>query len=132
VDISLRPVTVVSGMVAGVLALVALAAAVATRVPTLERPVRIAVVVAEVLVVLYVVVDVGMVLRADAADRPDSLITHLGYALAAVGLVPALAWRAPTPGEEEQEATPEPVSLWVVTVGLLAVAVCVVRLAQTR
>ena len=93
---------------------------------------RVAVVVAEALVVVFVVADVGLVLRADAADRPDSLITHLGYALAAVGLVPALVWRAPTPDEEEHEAAPEPVSLWVVAVALLAVAVCVVRLAQTR
>ena len=84
-DISLRPVTVVSGVLAGVLALVAVAAALATRVPALERPVRVAVVVAEALVVVFVVADVGLVLRADAADRPDSLITHLGYALARSG-----------------------------------------------
>jgi hypothetical protein len=108
------------------------AAALATRVPSLERSVRVAVVVAEALVVVFVVVDVGLVLRADTADRPDSVITHFGYALAAVGLVPAIVWRAPTPAEEEHDATPEPVSLWVVVVALLAVAVCVVRLAQTR
>lgn len=122
--------TVVSGVLAGVLALVALAAALATRRPSLERPVRVAVVVAEALVVLFAVVDLGLVLRAGEDDRPESLITHLGYAVAAVGLLPLLAWRRPPVDDPDAEV--EPVSLWVVAVALLAVAVCVVRLAQTR
>lgn len=127
--------TVVSGVLAGLLALVALTAALATRVAALERPVRTAVVAAEAAVVLFVVADLGLVLRADG-DRPDSLVTHFGYAVAAAGLIPALAWRVPAPGEApspgEVGEDVEPASLWVVVVALLAVAGCVVRLAQTR
>lgn len=118
------------GIVVGVLALVAVTAALATRVPTLERPVRVAVVAVEALLVFFVVADLGLVLRADDADRPESMLTHVGYAVAAVGLLPLLAWRRP-PLEDPQAAV-EPVSLWVVVVTLVAVAVCVIRLAQTR
>ncbi len=120
---------VVSVVLAALLVLVAVAAALATRIVVLERPVRTAVVAAEAVVVLFVVADLGLVLRAEG-DRPDSLFTHFGYAVAAAGLIPALAWRVPAPGEVEEEV--EPASLWVVVVALLAVAVCVVRLAQTR
>jgi len=122
-------VTLFAWSLAGALVLLAVAAAVSTRVTALDRPVRLATYAAEGLVVLFAVVDLGLVLRADPVDRPDSLVTHLGYALAAVGLVPALAMRQ-TPVEEGSE--PEPVSGWVVAVALLAVAVCVVRLVQTR
>ncbi len=121
--------TLFAWSLAGALVLLAVAAAVSTRVTALDRPVRLATYAAEGLVVLFAVVDLGLVLRADPVDRPDSLVTHLGYALAAVGLVPALAMRQ-TPVEEGSE--PEPVSGWVVAVALLAVAVCVVRLVQTR
>lgn len=121
--------TVVSVVLAGLLVLVAVAAALATRFASLEPSVRTAVVVAEAFLVLFVVADLGLVLRADG-DRPDSLFTHVGYAVAAAGLIPALAWRVPAPGEAQEDI--EPASLWVVVVALLAVAVCVVRLAQTR
>lgn len=118
------------GIVVGALALLAVTAAVATRIPSLERPVRVAVVAVEGLLVLVVVADLGLVLRADQADRPDSLLTHVGYAVAAVGLLPLLAWRRPPVDDPEAEV--EPVSLWVVVITLIAVAVCVVRLNQTR
>lgn len=121
--------TLLAWSLAAVLVLLAVAAAVSTRVPALDRPVRLATYAAEGLVVLFVVADLGLVLRADAADRPDSMVTHLGYALAAVGLVPALTMRPAAPGDDEE---PEPASAWVVAIALLAVAVCVVRLAQTR
>lgn len=121
--------TLFAWMLAAALVLLALVAAASTRVPALDRPVRLATYGAEALVVLFAVADLGLVLRADPADRPDSLVTHLGYALAAVGLVPTLAMRQ-APVEEGSE--PEPVSPWVVAVALLAVAVCVVRLVQTR
>lgn len=120
---------VVSVVLAVGLVLVALVAAVATRTASLDRPVRLAVLAAEAVVVLYVVADIGLVLRGDG-DGPDSLVTHLGYAAASAGLVPALVLRAPAP--EGSEAEVEPASLWVVAVALLAVAICVVRLAQTR
>ena len=117
-----------SGVLVAVVVLVAVAAGLATRIPALERPVRASLVPVEALVALVVVVDLGLVLRAEGAARPDSMLTHVGYAVAAVGLLPMLAWRRP----EDEEADPEPVSLWVVTIALLAVAVCVVRLVQTR
>lgn len=119
-------------LTAALLLLAAVAAAFATRVPFLERPVRAALVPVEVLVALVVVVDLGLVLRAEQADRPASMLTHVGYAVAAVGLLPMLAWRHPEAEDAEAETDPEPVSLWVVAIALLAVAVCVVRLVQTR
>lgn len=122
--------TVLSAVVVGVVVLIAVAAALATRVPTLERPVRIAVVAVEALLAFLVVADLGLVLRAEQADRPSSMLTHVGYAVAAVGLVPLLAWRRPPVDDPDAEV--EPVSLWVVVITLVAVAVCVVRLAQTR
>lgn len=122
--------TILSGVVVGVLALVAVAAALASRVASLEPPVRVAVVAVEALLAFLVVADLGLVLRADAADRPSSMLTHGGYAVAAVGLLPLLAWRRPPVDDPDAEV--EPVSLWVVVITLLAVAVCVVRLAQTR
>lgn len=122
--------TILSGVVVGVLALVAVAAALASRVASLEPPVRVAVVAVEALLAFLVVADLGLVLRADDADRPASMVTHLGYAVAAVGLLPVLAWRRPPVDDPDAEV--EPVSLWVVVITLVAVAVCVVRLAQTR
>jgi hypothetical protein len=121
-------VIVTAWLVAAVLVAVALVAVVATRVPALERPVRLLVTPLVVLVAVVVVADLGLVLRADPADRPDNMLTHLGYAVASVGLVPALVQRRP-PADGAEE---EPASLWVVAVALLAVAVCVVRLVQTR
>lgn len=121
--------TLLAWSLAAALVLLAVAAAVSTRVTSLDRPVRLATYAAEGLVVLLVVADLGLVLRADAAARPDSMVTHLGYALAAVGLLPALTMRPAAPGDDSE---PEPASAWVVAVALLAVAVCVVRLVQTR
>jgi len=121
-------VIVTAWLVAAALVLAALAAAAATRLTALERPVRLAVTPLVVLVAVLVVADLGLVLRAHPADRPDSMLTHLGYAVASVGLVPMLLQRRP-PAEA---AEPEPAALWVVALALLAVAVCVVRLVQTR
>ncbi len=123
--------TVVSGVLAGVAVLVAVLAALATRVPTLERPARVGVLVVEALVAFFVVADLGLLLRA--GDRPESWVTHAGYAVASVGLIPTVALRRPEvePGGEAGDE-PEPPSLWVVVVTLLAVAVCVLRLVQTR
>ncbi len=122
--------TVVSGVVAGVAGLVAVLAVVAIRVPALERLVRVSVVVVEVLVVGYVVADTGLLLRA--GERPDSLVTHVGYAVASVGLLPVLAWRQPVAEDAGDPEDAEPVSLWVVAIALVAVAICLLRLAQTR
>jgi hypothetical protein len=128
-------VVVSAWLLAGVLVWAAVLAAVATRVPALEQPVRTAVTPLVIVVAVFVVADVGLVLRAEPADRPASMLTHVGYAVAAVGLVPLLTTRRPHVGESDDadaEAEPEPVSLWVLAVALLAVAICVVRLVQTR
>ena len=123
--------TILTGVVLGVLVVFAVAAALATRAPSFEAPVRSAAVAVEGLLVLFVVADLGVVLVADEAERiTASMVTHLGYAVAAVGLLPLLAWRRPPLDDPEAEV--EPVSLWVVALTLIAVAVCVVRLAQTR
>ena len=118
-------------VLAAVLAWAAVLAAVATRVPALEQPVRRTLTPLEIAVTVFVVVDLGLVLRADAADRPDSMLTHVGYAVASVGLVPMLTTRRAAPADDP-EAEVEQAPLWVVAVALLAVAVCVVRLVQTR
>lgn len=114
---------------AAALVVLAAVAAAATRVPSLDRPVRVAALLAEGVLLVVTAVDLGLVLSADAADRPDSMLTHVGYAVATVGLLPLLVWRQPP---EDPEAVVEPASLWVVAIALLAVAVCVVRLVQTR
>ena len=118
------------GFAAVALTLLAVAAVAATRVPALEPAVRAAVTPLVVLLAVVAVTDLGLVLRADAADRPDSMLTHVGYAVAAVGLLPLLVWRRPP--EDDPDAAVEPASLWVVAIAALAAAVCVVRLAQTR
>ncbi len=117
-------------MLAAVLVWAALLAVAATRVPALEQPVRMALTPLVIVVAVLVVADLGLVLRADPADRPESMLTHVGYAVASIGLVPLLTTRRPAP--DDPEADVEPASLWVVAVALLAVAVCVVRLVQTR
>lgn len=125
--------TLLAWSLAAALVLLAVVAVLSTRLPALERPVRLATYGAEALVVVFVVADLGLVLRAEPADRPASLLTHVGYAIAAVGLVPTLATRATPVGEHAGEgADPEPASPWVLAIALLAVAVCVVRLVQTR
>jgi hypothetical protein len=126
-------VTLLAWSLAAALVLLAVVAALSTRVAALQRPARLGSYAGEALVVVLVVADLGLVLRADPADRPDSLVTHVGYALAAVGLVPVLTTRpAPVGQDAEAAAEAEPVSPWVLAVALLAVAVCVVRLVQTR
>lgn len=122
--------TILTGVVVGLLALLAVTAGLATRVPALERPVRVGVAAVEALVVFFVVADLGLVLGAETDERPGSMLTHVGYAVAAVGLLPLLAMRRPP--HDDPDAEVEPASLWVVAIALVAVAVCVVRLAQTR
>lgn len=125
--------TALAWILAAALAALAVGAALATRVPALDRPVRVAALVAEGVLVVVTLVDLGLVLAADSADRPDSMLTHVGYAVATVGLLPTLVVRRPdNPDVPPEELEVEPASLWVVAIGLLAVAVCVVRLAQTR
>lgn len=110
-------------------------AAAATRMPTLAGQVRSAVAPVVVLLAVVVVADLASVLSGPEAERPDSMLTHVGYAVATIGLLPLLVWRRPPEGGSEgatAEAEPEPVSLWVVVVAALATAVCVIRLVQTQ
>ncbi len=122
---------VAAWVLAGVLVWAALLGGAATRFAALERPLRASLTPLVVLVAVFVVADLGLVLRSAPADRPESMFTHLGYAVASVGLVPALTTRQPGATDTDEPET-EPVSLWVVVVALLAVAICVVRLVQTR
>lgn len=116
---------------AAVLVLIAGLAGVAAVRHELDRPARIAGWVGEALLVAYVAWDL---LAMRAGDRPDNLAVHLGYCLAAVGLIPALTMRPVPPGAEEDEGAEEsgPASTAVLAVACLACAAVVVRMAQTR
>ena len=100
-----------------------------------DRPARIAGWVGEALLVAYVAWDL---VQLRGGDRPDNVAVHLGYCLAAVGLIPALTVRPVPPGGEEQEEPAEPddeggaVSTGVLAIACLACAAIVVRMAQTR
>ncbi len=68
----------VAWTLAAVLMVLALLAVVANRVPTLDRPARMAALVAEGVLLVYTVVDLVVVVSSAAADRPDSLLTQFG------------------------------------------------------
>jgi hypothetical protein len=121
--------TVAAGATVGLLALLAGLAVLATRVPALAQPARRGTWAGQAAVVVVVALDLWPLLAEDA-ERPDSMLTHLGYAVAALGLLPLLVSRRPPVDDPTAEV--EPASLWVVAIALLAVAVCVVRLVQTR
>ena len=121
--------TVAAGVTVALLVVLAGLAALATRFPPLEQPVRRGTWVGQAAVVVVVALDLWPLVGEDT-ERPESMLTHVGYAVAALGLVPLLVSRRPP--AEEPEAAVEPASLWVVAIALLAVAVCVVRLGQTR
>ncbi|HEX6149367.1 MAG TPA: hypothetical protein VFZ39_06325, partial [Nocardioides sp.] len=99
--------TALAWALAAALVVLAVLAAAATRVVSLDRPVRVAALVGEGLLLVYTVVDLGLMLAADAADRPDSMLTHVGYAVATAGLLPLLVWRQPP---EDPDAVVEPAS----------------------
>jgi len=113
----------------------------ATMRPALLPLVRQAVWVVEGWLVVLAVVELGLVLRASEADRPDSMVTHLGYVVATAALVPLLVLRPAddadgsgdtddtdeTGDDERVQASP-----WVLVVALLGTAVCVWRLVETR
>ncbi len=114
----------------GLLLVVAALAVAGTRAPALDPLARRAGWAAEVVLVGYVAWDL---LGLRGGDRPDSMVTHLGYAVAAVGLIPVLIFRAPVePGAEGSAEPAAPASLWVLAVACVACAVVVVRMAQTR
>lgn len=113
----------------------------ATMRPALLPLVRQAVWVVEGWLVVLAVVELGLVLRASEADRPDSMVTHLGYVVATAALVPLLVLRPAddADGSGDTDDTDEtgddervPASPWVLVVALLGTAVCVWRLVETR
>lgn len=134
---------VVALLLAGLLGAVALGALLTLLVDRLRAGagwVRRAMSVAHGLVAVYVAVDVVTLV---AGHRPESMLTHVGYAIASVGL-PTLLTHRPDPGNDE-EAEPgtadeeaastgqsaEPPHLGVIAVAAAATAVCVLRLQQT-
>lgn len=120
---------VLSYAVAGCLGVVALLALGGIVAPRLERPARLAMRGGQLLTLLVVLLDVVTLLQG---HEVDSQLTHVGYAVAAVGLPAVLLTRHAVEPEGEEEAAPaEPPHLAVVAITALAVAVLVVRLQQT-
>jgi hypothetical protein len=110
---------------AGLLGLLAVVCALAAVGLPLERPGRIGIEVAEGLMLLVVGADL---LAWAAGDGPEDPVTHVGYAIAAVAVIPVLT-RRPT---LDPEAPPSPPSMWVLCVAAATVAVVLWRLAATR
>lgn len=106
--------------VAAFLGLVAVAALVGTRLPVVGEAARVGIRVGHGATALVVLLDVLTLLDG---HRVDSRTTHIGYAVAAVGLPVVLLTRQ---GEDA-----EPPHLGVVAVTAAAMAVLVVRLQQT-
>lgn len=99
----------------GVVAVLALAAALGAPV---ESAARSGFVIAQVVVALLVVVDLATLL---GGHRPEEMVTHVGYALAA----PAVPLIVAGPRRDE------PVPLLLVALAMVVVGVVLVRLGQT-
>ena len=105
----------------GVVAVLAAAGAGGVRV---ERIARIGLLVGQV--------GVGFVVAADLISlgrghRPDELVTHLGYAVAAVGITPLLLGQRFTEEGEERRSPP----LLLVALAAVVMGIVVLRLGQT-
>ena len=122
---TLTAVDLVIWSAAGLLGLLAVVCALAAVGLPLERPGRIGIEVAEGLMLLVVGADL---LVWAAGDGPDDPVTHVGYAIAAVAVIPVLT-RRPT---LDPEAPPSPPSMWVLAIAAATVAVVLWRLAATR
>lgn len=102
----------------------------------LERPARISLLVLEAVAAVVVVASLGTML---GGEEPPSRITHVGYMIAAVGIIPLLMMRPVPPDTEgsagDSEPAPQaertPPSLWVGALAALVVAVVLWRLAVT-
>ncbi len=127
--------------VAAFLGFVALLALVALKLPGLDPVVRRFMIAGQGAAAVVVLLDVVTLLQG---HEVDSLVTHVGYAVAAVGLPVILLNRRPdlqVPGQEAdastgaadpvEESEPEPAHLAVVAVTAIALLVLVVRLQQT-
>ena len=115
---------VVIWVATGLMLVLAVGCALAALGLPLERACRIGTEVAEGLLFLVVAADL---LAWAAGDGPDEPFVHVGYAVAAVAVIP-LVTRRPTP---EGEPAPEPASMWVLAIAALAVAVVLWRLGTT-
>lgn len=114
-------------LLASALLVVAVLALVVTFVRSaaaLDRPMRWAMTAGQVLVGLYVLADVITLLRG---HRAEEMFTHVGYAVAALGVPMILLNRPPGPDGEK----PDPPHPAVVAVAAVATAVLVLRLQQT-
>lgn len=115
---------VLTVVVAALLALVALVSLAGLYVERLDPLARWGMTVARGATVVVLFVDVVTLARG---HRPDELFTHVGYAIAVVGVPLILLTRQPGPDGEQ----PDPPHLAVVAVAALAALVLVVRLQQT-
>jgi len=122
---SLTAVDMVIWAAAGLLAALSLVCALAALGLPVERVGRIGVEIAEGLLFLVVGADL---LAWAAGGSPDDPLTHVGYAVAAVAVIPILTRRPTT--DEAQE--PVPPSMWVLAIAAATVAVVLWRLAATR
>ncbi|GAB2868233.1 hypothetical protein [Nocardioides pacificus] len=122
--------------VAVYLAVVAILAGVALARPALERPARLAMTGGLVAVGALVLYDAITLLQG---HEPDDRWTHIGYAVASIG-VPVLLLKRPVApgddvdpetGEEIEPVEPEPPHLAVLVVACVATIVLIVRLQQT-
>ncbi len=122
---NLTAVDVVIWTASGLLVALALVCAMAALGLPLERAGRIGVEVAEGLLFLVAGADL---LAWAAGKSPEDPLTHVGYVVAAVAVIPILTRRPST------EETPEPVppSMWVLVIAAATVAVVLWRLAATR
>ena len=118
-------VDVVIWSATGLVVALAVVCALAALALPLERTARIGVEVAEGLLFLVVAADL---LGWAVGDGPDEPFTHVGYAVAAVAVIPLLTRRPST--DDEPASAPPP--LWVLAIAALTVAVVVWRLGATR
>lgn len=111
-------------VIAALLGAVAVVAVVGASVPRLEPVARLAMKGMQAVIGVFVLADVITLLRGHEA--PD-MFTHVGYAIAAVGVPLLLLTRQPGP-DDEPVAPPH---LYVVAIAAVAAAVLVVRVQQT-
>jgi hypothetical protein len=117
--------SVLTTVVVAYLGMVALLAAGGAAGLPVERAARTGSLVGQVCVGLLVVADLVSLGRG---HRPDELTTHLGYAVAAVGMTPILLGQRFT---EEGEEPRRPPPLLLVALAAVVTAVIVLRLGAT-
>jgi len=108
----------------GLMLVLALVCALAALGLPLERAGRIGTEVAEGLLFLVVSADL---LAWAVGDGPEEPFTHVGYAVAAVAVIPLLTRRP----EVEDEPPPEPPSMWVLAIAAATISVVLWRLGAT-